>query len=331
MNEIILDPIIISVVLPTFNRQSILHGTIENLCDQSFNPNEYEIVVVDDCSTDGTLAYLSQLRLKVRFSYVRNANNLGRAKTRNIGIRKAIGQYVLMIDNDIWATRNLIAEHYALHKANPDGVAVVGAVLPTDEETQSALDLTLKAHHLWCHAEMTRQQNKLPATFCKTANLSLSKKVFDRVGLFQESFINYGGEDTDLGMRIVEAGVPLLYAPLAIGYHHDNETIDSIIHKEMQRAKSDYLFYSLHGEPDHTSDGFFAPYYHKITSMRMLWYDLIKMVIFLPLAANIIKLLVGLLNNTKWARTIVIIFLIPTLRMQFYRIGLKEIQHLRQY
>src|SRR5262249_55213745 len=87
-----------SVVIPTFNRAKLLARTLESVWSQRFT--DYEIVVVDDGSSDGTQAYLHSLDDKVR---VVTQSNKGPGAARNTGIRHATGEYVALLDSDdIW-------------------------------------------------------------------------------------------------------------------------------------------------------------------------------------------------------------------------------------
>ena len=89
----------ISVVIPTYNRLYLLKRVINTIANQNFGNDKYEIVIVDDCSNDNTKYYLKNLKLNINYSYIINKNNLGRALSRNKGIRNSRGDLIILIDH----------------------------------------------------------------------------------------------------------------------------------------------------------------------------------------------------------------------------------------
>lgn len=314
----------VSVIIPTFNRQPILRKTIEHICNQSFPNDKYEVIIIDDCSSDGTVKYLENLRLPVKFIVLQNYNNLGRAKTRNRGIRIARGKYILMIDDDIWATENLIENHLKIHQEHDKDIAVVGAVLASPEVLKTAINERCNDHHLWCFNEMKKYKNSLPYVFSKTANLSLSKSILLDIGLFNESFIYYGGEDTELGYRLKKNNIELIFAEKAIGYHYHNETVESLIAKELELGKSFVISRKLHPELRLDTNTFFSPFYHRKINLRSMIYNLTKLLLFNPVARTANRLFIKFFNEKRMLRTLLVKYLISILKMQYYRYSMRR-------
>src|SRR5262249_23691298 len=110
---IIRDMSLFSVVIPSFNRVALLSDTLESIFAQRFT--DFEIVVVDDGSTDGTVDYLQSLGKEIR---VFQQSNRGAGAARNLGARNAKGKYLAFLDSDdLWFTwtleiyRDVIREH----------------------------------------------------------------------------------------------------------------------------------------------------------------------------------------------------------------------------
>ena len=118
----------VSVVVPTHNRKEKLLACLDALARQSVLPQEFEVVVVDDGSTDGTREALEVRRCPFALRYF-SQEAAGPGAARNLGIERAAGELVLFIGDDILADERLIEEHLLAHAANPDpGAAVLGHI-----------------------------------------------------------------------------------------------------------------------------------------------------------------------------------------------------------
>lgn len=314
----------LSVIVPTFNRKSVLAKTLSQLCRQTISKELYEVIVIDDSSIDGTCDYLRDLKLPINFSFICNEMNLGRAKTRNKGIRAAKGRYVVMIDDDIWVTETFVEEHFKVHRKSSKEVAVAGAILVARNIENTAVNERCNDHHVWCYEEMKRHTTSLPYGFCKTANLSLPRGLFNNVGLFNESFIHYGGEDTEFGYRLMQRGVKLIFAENAIGYHFHSESVNSLISKEIERAKSNNVYQRLHPGIIEARESFFSPYYNKGFKMRAILYNPLKALLFTTIARKLNYNLTIFFNDKKTFRKLLVKYLIPLLQVQYLRMSLRR-------
>lgn len=97
----------ISVVMPVYNSRRFLPETVKSVLDQSYAA--FELILVDDCSTDGSGELMEELALSdSRIRILKNRENLGVAKTRNAGIAAACGNYIALLDSDdIWTVDKL--------------------------------------------------------------------------------------------------------------------------------------------------------------------------------------------------------------------------------
>ena len=238
--------VVFSVIVPTHNRPHVLARTLDFLEGQHADV-AFEVIVVDDCST----AALPDLGLgrggRASWMLLRNARNLGRAATRNRGIRKARGEYILMIDDDIWASAGLLQAHYEAQTRIGGGV-VVGS-LPIASGVKR--DIWNEYHRSWVdglHKTMKTRRDDLPYNFFFTGNVSIPRKLLEDAGLFDESFPGYSGEDTELGYRLKKMGVRFIHEPLAIGEHYDIETLESLLFKSRQMGRAAFVLARLHPE-----------------------------------------------------------------------------------
>lgn len=95
----------ISIILPTYNRVHCIARAINSVLEQTWQ--DYEIIIVDDCSTDGTKEYVQSLQNQ-RIKYILLSQNVGVGAARNIGIKEAVGEYIAFQDSDtIWVSDKL--------------------------------------------------------------------------------------------------------------------------------------------------------------------------------------------------------------------------------
>src|SRR6185369_12217861 len=117
----------LSVLIPTHNRAAKLRQCLDALRNQTLAPTSYEIIVVDDASTDETGSVLQHIEGVRTFRQPRNG---GPAAARNVAVRAARGRYVLFIDDDILVSPTTLAQHLAAHReAGEDHVAILGKVI----------------------------------------------------------------------------------------------------------------------------------------------------------------------------------------------------------
>ncbi len=189
----------ISVVIPTFNKASLLEQTIEALRSQSLPETcAWEIVVVNDGSTDNTGAFLATLETgtKPGIRVVTPGQNVGRAKARNLGAREARGRYLLFMDDDIVAPPGLVAAHLRLLDDYPNCGTIGYAV------TDPALIDAPHFSYLDTRGAARLAAGWAPGRYFVTQNASVPRDNFLAVGGFDEQFSAYGFEDMELAFRL---------------------------------------------------------------------------------------------------------------------------------
>ena len=198
----------ISVIIPTYNSLELLRRTLDCLGKQAPSTHFFQTVVVDDSSTDGTSEFLRTYQGELTLDSVLFQENRGRAATRNAGVSQAESDLLLFIDGDMEFDSNLVAGHLSKH---------------TDREHQVVLGRVVYDRSLpyrsWQRYLESRGANKLPpgnplpGRYFLSGHVSMPKSIFDDAGGFDESFRAHGGEDLDLGMKIVSRGGKIIYAP----------------------------------------------------------------------------------------------------------------------
>ena len=234
----------ISIVIPTYNRQPILEQCLKALEKQQLNDDiisNYEIVLVDDGSTDGTLEWLQENKKKFPHVCAFSQDHLGPAAARNLGVTKAKGDIIIFIDSDLVVTETFLQCHAnALvkgeKKLGSDRLFTYGAVINTcnfDHPTSEPYKIT-----------------DFSAAYFATGNVAIARKWLEKAGLFDTGFQLYGWEDLELGVRLKELGLTLIKCPEAMGYHwhppFNLSQIPNLIDKEIQRGRMGVLFYEKH-------------------------------------------------------------------------------------
>lgn len=180
----------LSVITPTHNRMGLLEQALEALDVQTYRPDGsagFELVVTVDGSTDGTLVMLEAFKRRASFPItVLSLPQGGQARARNQAIRAATGEVLVFMDDDLILGPDTLSRHAAFHEVHPNDIAV-GAV-------KNASDGRLDLPRVVTWMNFTGM------------NVSVSRKAVLDVGLFDESFAGYGGEDLDLGIRLERAG-----------------------------------------------------------------------------------------------------------------------------
>src|SRR5262249_22621170 len=131
----------LSVVIPTFNRKNVLRLCLSALAFQTLPESLWEVIVVDDGSTDGTVSFCQEIALPFQLTYLRQANQ-GAGAARRAGVEAARGEFVLLCNDDTIASSTLLSEHLRIHTAHRrEKWAVLGDFQPSELCAERALSL----------------------------------------------------------------------------------------------------------------------------------------------------------------------------------------------
>jgi len=207
----------LSVILPTFNRKETLRACLANLAMQTLPARRWEVMVVDDGSTDGTEELCRTFTQFYRLRYIRQ-ENAGAGAARRAGVEQANGDYVLFINDDTMAFPNLLAEHLRVQDEHRrEKVAVLGNFPYPGEALGRALTYFLSTNpFLFPQVTLQPGLHSDPAYFI-TCNLSVRREAVLAAGSFDPEFVV--AEDTELGIRLRAAGYRVFYHPKAAALH----------------------------------------------------------------------------------------------------------------
>lgn len=223
-----------SIIIPTYNRRNLLKRVLTALFSQTYPQDKYEIIVVDDGSTDGTGGMVRRLEASCSLRYFRQRKE-GLSAARNYGIKQARGEIIIFIDSDILVDSHFVEEHLDYHRRYPR-VVVKGPVVHT---------------HTLVHPIRKRRKLKdISMAFFAGGNCSVEKKTLLEAGLFDEDFKEYGWEDLELGIRLKKQGLRAVTNKRAVGYHYRKKQrladLPVLCAKERMRGRTAVLFYRKH-------------------------------------------------------------------------------------
>jgi glycosyltransferase involved in cell wall biosynthesis len=232
-----------SVVVPTFNNREVLRSTLEHLARQTFPHDQYEVIVSDDGSTDGTAEMVRSYAFPGTLRYVSHSHG-GFAATQNQGIREAQGRIMLFVDSDFWVEPGLLSAHHAHYPPGTRGIAVQGVTIGIHPDALVTPFMKVKR----ISPDLTaRRPHDMSPYHVVTRNLSMLKADIDAAGGFDEAMRGYGYEDLDLALRMSAAGVEFEYEPKARGLHYHVETLEGVERKQYGAGHSAVYVWRKHG------------------------------------------------------------------------------------
>jgi GT2 family glycosyltransferase len=215
-----------SILIPVFNRAELTEQCLVKLAEVTEGVT-FEVILVDNASSDGTAAFLATLGGDVQV--IRNAENLGFAAACNQGARAARGRHLVFLNNDTVPLPGWLTPLVAELDADPT-VAVVGSkLLFADGTLQHAgvvfsRELPLPYHPFYRAPATLPAANHRRELQCVTgACMAVRRSVFEAIGGFDEGYRN-GYEDVDFCLQVRERGGRVIYQPQSTLYHLESQT-----------------------------------------------------------------------------------------------------------
>ncbi len=240
----------LSALLTTHNRAHLLPRVLEGLAAQTLDRDRFEIIVIDDGSTDDTPRVLAawQDRLRLRIFRQRQA---GLAAAKNLGVFAATAPILVFLDDDDVATPGLFVAHLAAHLAMPAPEVAVLGLTTLDPEIR---DLPVMRHvtevgcQLFSYGWMQRGQ-VLDHTGFWGGRSSVKRGLLVRHGVFHPDF-TFGCEDIELGFRLRRHGLSVRFEPRAHTVMIRALSFDQFCHRSYRQGLAQYRFATLHDGPE---------------------------------------------------------------------------------
>lgn len=286
----------VSVVILTYNRAEPLARTLAGLARQSYPQELIEVIVTDDGSDQNTIDIIKSFDSKLNIKYVWHKDTgFTAAAARNNGVRIARNDFVILLDVDMFPSSHLIENYVKLHKIINRGVLIgprkyidinnlsANEILSTENIESSFSEVLtnnlvagqVKGHHSvdWRLDVFEKTNNlkdeKVPYRVFASGNVAFSKKLFLKVGAFEERFVSWGFEDTELGFRFYNHGLYMIPVLDALAFHQEPEGGENETDRVAGKEKSGELFGEL------------SPHYRKLTSKKEN-FETPKVSIYIP-------------------------------------------------
>lgn len=219
------------------NNLAFTRACLAALCENTPADPRYELILVDNASTDGTTAYLRSLPIPVQV--LSNDSNVGFSRACNRGAQAAQGEFLVFLNNDTVPFKGWLES--LLRVASSDAsIAIVGSKLlyPNGRVQHAGIGFAPRApsHNILPFhnrrggdpnaPQLNRQRDMQAVT---AACMLVRRKIFFEAMGFDPAFVN-GGEDVDLCLRIGQAGYRIVYSPTSVLVHHESVTAGRFLH-----------------------------------------------------------------------------------------------------
>ena len=212
----------LSLIFPTYNSAEFIEECLESIEKQTFK--DYELIILDDCSTDNTLEILDKLGYK----YHVNEKNLGYTKNANKGIELAKGRFICIMDHDMVYDNNYLKDMMDLFESDKEiGMVACRSYYYKEKDKIRVLGidvnlLTSKLRVLGRDQIDEGQFDNIKEINATTGgNGIIKKEVFDKIGLFSEDYFMYY-VDLDICFKMKEEGYKIILSK-AKSWHKKEE------------------------------------------------------------------------------------------------------------
>ena len=219
------DRVEVSIIIPVFNQVDFTLACLDSV-QQHTAEVSYEVIVVDDCSTDDTQRLMQQI---TGLRYLRADKNAGFTASCNRGAQAAKGKYLIFLNNDTTVTDGWLTSLLETYEFEPKAGLVGSKLVYPDGRLQEAGGIIWRDGSGWNRGKF--QDPSLPefnflreVDYCSAASAIIPRSLFEEVGGFDEKYSPAYYEDTDLAFKVAEAGHKVLYQPLSVVVHHEGAT-----------------------------------------------------------------------------------------------------------
>ena len=258
-----------SFVIPTYNNRLLLRNTLEALNYQNkYGRQDYEVILVDDGSTDNTAEYIKDVNknYEMKYYHLERDENSCRARTRNRGWENASGDIVAFIDSDIIVKNDYLSELERCFSISDD-ILVLGNRLMLQEQVsleeissgrvfskysfdRDKFEMLDSRYFVYEAESYNAAAIWLPWLHVYSCNLAIPKKHLESSGGFDENFRNWGMEDLELGYTLYEKNiVPVINSKLEVIHQYHGKRNDLIITQDKQSGYVENIEYFLNKHP----------------------------------------------------------------------------------
>jgi glycosyltransferase involved in cell wall biosynthesis len=238
-----------SVIIPSYNRRNLLERVLVGLENQTMDMNRVEVIVVLDGSTDDSQNMLADWQKTSRLPHLRwfRQEHSGQSAARTRGAKEALAPVLLFLDDDVVPDPGLVMAHLNRHQLG-ESIAVLGDYNIVREKENSFYQTLV-----WAWWEDILYNRKIPGRPVSyrdffAGNVSLKTSDFIKSGGFDAEFKGYGGEDYELGYRLLQLGIRFVSEQAASALHYHRVSLRHVLRNTRQEGRNDVLFGKKHPE-----------------------------------------------------------------------------------
>ncbi len=241
----------LSVIIPTYDRVDVLRRMLNLLTTQTLAQTEFEVIVIDDGSTDETPRLLREWETKGLLNLKWESQpNSGQGAARNRGIELATGEILLFLGDDMLPVPSLLEAHLKFHILYTEvTMGCLGLVEWHSELIVTRFMRWLTTSGIQFRFNDLKKGEQVDYKRFYTANISVKRELIG-TERFDTDFTGWGYEDIELGYRLQRKGLKLIYTPEALVQHLHEITPANLSKRQFQAGKNEVLFARKHIELD---------------------------------------------------------------------------------
>ena len=230
----------LSIIVPCYNSKQQIAGCVSSIQASLKNLTTkfiYEIIVVDDGSTDETAYELKKIN---NIKVITHSKNKGLSAARNSGINASKSEYIAFIDSDISVEKKWFQKMLNLLIKYDDVMGVTGHLKkPLNNESSKNLDLYLFSQYRGI--KKIDEKTPLPYKWFVFSNTIVRRSILKKVGCFDENLSSYGGEDTELAIRINKKfPTSLRKSCKSQSYHHSGKKLKQYMNNMFEYGSENF-------------------------------------------------------------------------------------------
>jgi glycosyltransferase involved in cell wall biosynthesis len=233
---------LISIIVPSYNREHFIKETLDSIINQSYK--KFELIVVDDGSTDGTKEILKSYSNEENFKYILSKNWGGPARPRNIGLKEAEGEYIAFCDDDdLWHSKKLEYQVDIINNCQAEMVFTMQKQFGSSSIFSNYFGIGPLPFKVDSSTSGLIKNNCIPMS-----STIVKKTLFTKVGGFSEKKSYIAIEDNDMWIRISKVA-SIIFLPKVLVHHriHKKNIYENIsnINISLKNMKTDYGYQSF--------------------------------------------------------------------------------------
>jgi len=205
----------VNVIIPVYNARETIRKCVGSVLENDYD--NFEVIIVDDCSTDGTLEIIQGIN-DGRLRILTSASNSGAAFSRNFGVKNSEGDLILFLDADSYIDKDWVGRHVRLHKAIE--ADIIGGSISSVYRTMFG---KCDGFCNWWTSIPYSKGGYVKKLHLPTNNISICRAVFDKIGYLDENLMT--GEDAEFCYRALKSKIKIYLKSDLTAYHYEKDTL----------------------------------------------------------------------------------------------------------